>query len=162
LQKTKAKKGGVANVAIKHTSPINLGSPMAKAKEVNNLPVSGEQSPCIPKKVSLSQLLDVKAKTTIQEEFVNKIEGRKSLIENFNKKILKESGRCNQGSFCIIILPFKEKCVNVIETTPTPIPHHQYKTIKLLVLNVQPYLLYNHMFHCGYIVLVFCYCTYHA
>jgi hypothetical protein len=53
LQRTRAKKGGVANVAIKHTSPINLGSPMEKAEEVNILIVSGEQSPCIPKKISL-------------------------------------------------------------------------------------------------------------
>jgi hypothetical protein len=45
LQRTRAKKGGVANVAIKHTSPINLGSPMAKIEEVNILTVSGEQSP---------------------------------------------------------------------------------------------------------------------
>jgi hypothetical protein len=51
----------------------------------------------IPKIVSLFQLLDVKAKTitTIKEKFVNKIEGRKNLIENFNQKILKESRRCN-------------------------------------------------------------------
>ncbi len=66
------------------------------------------------------------------------------------------------GSSYIIILPIKDKCVNVIQTTPTPIPHHQYRTTKPLVLNVQPYLVYNHMFHCRDIVVAFCYCTYHA
>jgi len=48
--------GGVTIINVQHTFPINLGSPIVEAKEVNILTPSEEKSPCIPKSNSLFQL----------------------------------------------------------------------------------------------------------
>jgi len=48
--------GGATTIIIQHTFPINLGSPIVEAKEINILTPSEEKSPCIPKSNSLFQL----------------------------------------------------------------------------------------------------------
>jgi hypothetical protein len=48
--------GGVIIVIVQHTSPINLGPPIAEVEEVHILTPNEEQSTCTPKINSLSQL----------------------------------------------------------------------------------------------------------
>jgi len=47
---------GATTIIVQHTSPINLGPPIAKVEEVHILIPNEEQSTCIPKTNSLSQL----------------------------------------------------------------------------------------------------------
>jgi len=48
--------GGVTIITVQHTFPINLGSLIAEAEQINLLTFNEEQSLCIPKTNSLSQL----------------------------------------------------------------------------------------------------------
>ncbi len=52
---------------------------------------------------------------------------------------------------------------NVVLTTPEPIMHYKYKTIKpIILLNLHPYPIYNQMFHLCDIVVASYKCTNHA
>ncbi len=65
--------------------------------------------------------------TIIQEEFTE-LKVEKVRLRTSIKKYSKNLKNATQVHFALLFYRSKTNVVNVIQTTPTPIPHHQYMT----------------------------------
>jgi hypothetical protein len=121
-------------------------------------------SPSILKRDYLSQLLDVKAqKVAIILEELAKLKVEKDRVLASIKKRSKSLEVATQIHYALWSYSSKSNVgKRPIVIVPNPIMHHEYRTIKPLVLNVHMCPVCNMMFHCCDIVVVSCQCLYHS